>query len=100
MLIVEGTLTVDPSTVETAIPLVTAVVQATRAEPGCVDYVFSEEIGSPGTIRVFERWTDRDALERHFTTEHFKAWRKAADELDIIRRSLVVYDDVNQPIDL
>lgn len=100
MLIVEGTFTVEPAVVAKALPAVMTLVQATRSEDGCIDYHFSEEIGSPGTIRVFERWTDRAALEKHLQTQHVAQWNKAAEQFDIVRRTLVTYEGVAEPVDL
>ena len=100
MLLVDGTLTLNPDRMEEAVPSITALVHASRAEIGCIDFVFSEEVGSPGTIRVFERWESRQHLDHHQATSHVAQWRKAAAELDIVRRSLVVYDHMGEPSEL
>ena len=43
---------------------------ATRAEAGCHDYVFCQEISDPTRMRVVELWESMDALELHFATPH------------------------------
>ncbi len=50
---------------------------ASRAEPGCVDYVFATEIGDPTTLRIVEHWQDIDALKLHFTMPHMATFNEA-----------------------
>ena len=42
------------------------VVAASRAEDGCIDYAYAEDMLDPGLIRVIEAWRDQAALDRHF----------------------------------
>lgn len=51
--------------------------QATRAEPGCHQYVFSQEISNRGKVRVTELWESMDALSAHFATPHMAAFNQA-----------------------
>lgn len=61
---------------------------ATRAEPGCLDYVMSADPVDPGRIQVFERWSSREALDRHLATQHVKEFREAIADLPRTGRSL------------
>jgi len=70
MLIVAGTLLIDPDKLEDARVAASIMMKATREEPGNVAYVFSQDLEEPGRIHIFERWQDEDALETHFKTPH------------------------------
>ena len=51
--------------------------EASRAEEGCHDYTFSQEICDPSRMRIVEIWDSMDALRFHFGTPHMEAFRKA-----------------------
>lgn len=50
--------------------------KASRAEEGCHDYTFSQEICDPNRMRIVEIWESMDALQFHFGTPHMEAFRK------------------------
>ena len=62
--------------------------QASRAEPGCVSYVFAETLEEPGHFVLHELWSDREALDRHFRGPALAAYREAITPL-LIRASEV-----------
>ncbi len=49
----------------------------TRAEPGCHDDCFSQEISDPNRIRITELWESMDALAAHFATPHMATFNAA-----------------------
>ena len=53
-----------------------AMEKASRAEDGCHDYTFSQEIGDPARIRIVELWESIDALRAHFATPHMAKFRQ------------------------
>ncbi|HUZ10151.1 MAG TPA: putative quinol monooxygenase [Acidimicrobiales bacterium] len=65
MLIVEGSIDVEPEQRDAYLEGRREGVLATRSEPGCIDYVFSADLTDPGRIRVFERWESAEALGAH-----------------------------------
>ena len=65
MLIVEGTIDVEPAQREAFLEGRREGVLATRSEPGCIDYVFSADLIDPGRVRVFERWETTEDLGVH-----------------------------------
>lgn len=69
-----------------------AMIDASRAEAGCLEYVYAEDLFVPGLIHVKERWTDQTALDAHFASAHIKAWRATWEELGIGARNLKVYE--------
>lgn len=48
---------------------------ASRAEPGCLAYVFSADPAVPTRIQVFEHWTDADSLTAHFSHPNYDEMR-------------------------
>ncbi|HYE45968.1 MAG TPA: putative quinol monooxygenase [Caulobacter sp.] len=77
MILVMGTVRVDPDAVERLRPAMEAMLAASRAEDGCLDYAYALDLIEPGLVRVSERWTDRASLEAHFRTAHMATWRQA-----------------------
>ena len=51
--------------------------KASRAEEGCHDYTFSQEVCDPDRMRIVEIWESMDALQFHFGTKHMAAFREA-----------------------
>lgn len=49
---------------------------ASRAEEGCQDYTFCQEIGDPNRMRIVEIWDSMDALRFHFGTPHMATFRE------------------------
>jgi len=92
VLVVAGTVRLPADNLDQARPVMAAMIQASRAEDGCLDYAYAEDVLEPGLIRVLERWRDQPALDRHLASEHIKTWRAAWSELGLHDRSLVVYE--------
>ncbi|MDZ7282935.1 antibiotic biosynthesis monooxygenase [Sphingomonas sanguinis] len=96
MLLIVGTVRLPPENLNDARPVMRRMVEASRAEPGCLDYGYAEDVLDPGLIHVKELWIDQGALDRHFTAPHIAEWRAAWSELGIGERRLVVYE-VDEP---
>jgi quinol monooxygenase YgiN len=65
MLIVAGTFEVDPAERDTFLKGREEAMRNSRAEPGCLDYVFSADPLEPGRVMLFERWESKEALAAH-----------------------------------
>ncbi|MBV7420095.1 MULTISPECIES: putative quinol monooxygenase [Comamonas] len=96
MLLIVGTVRLPPENLERAKPVMEAMVKASRAEFGCLEYVYAEDLFVPGLIHVKERWTDQAALDAHFASAHIQAWRASWEGLGIGERNLKVYE-VSEP---
>lgn len=96
MLLIVGTVRLPPENLEYARPAMLAMVQASRAEAGCLEYGYAEDVFVPGLIHVKELWSDQAALDAHFTSAHIQVWRAAWPALEIGDRDLRVYE-VGQP---
>lgn len=91
MLLIVGAVRLPPENLERAKPVMRAMVEASRAEAGCLEYGYAEDLFVPGLIHVKERWTDQAALDAHFASAHIAAWRASWAGLGIGERNLVVY---------
>ncbi|MCP3986512.1 MAG: antibiotic biosynthesis monooxygenase [bacterium] len=75
MIIIAGTVDVDPEQREAALSSGCVHMVETRKLPGCLDYVWSADPLTPGRIYVYERWQDQATLAAHFESPHFPAMR-------------------------
>jgi quinol monooxygenase YgiN len=64
------------------------MMRLSRAEDGCIEYVYSEDLLEPGLIHVFEIWRDEEALHGHHTAPHFLQWRADRDKLGMSDRNM------------
>ena len=92
MLIVSGTISVEPDDVDAALALVAPLVEATNAEPGCHAYGFFLDPTTPGRFRLFEEWDDQAALDAHFVTDHMAAFNAGIGALRITGLELHKYE--------
>jgi len=106
VILIAGTVDVDPERRAAALEAGLPHMRATRAFPGCLDYVWSADLLVPGRIYVFERWESSETLAAHFEGPHYRAMRDtmAAHGLrgaDVRKyrgeRSEPVYDDRGRP---
>ena len=74
-ILIAGTVQVDPARREEALEAGKPHMEATRAQKGCLDYVWSADLLVPGQIYVFERWENQECLEAHLKGAHYLAMR-------------------------
>jgi quinol monooxygenase YgiN len=70
MLVIAGTIHIDPDKRDAAIAAATEMMERTRQESGCVAYVFSADLSDPGAFHLFEQWESQAALDAHFDAPH------------------------------
>ena len=68
MIVVVGQFRFPPERMEAARPVMRRVMEATRAEAGCIEYNYGEDVLDPGLIRVSEVWESRAHLAAHMQT--------------------------------
>ena len=90
--VVAGTVRVPPENLERFRPHMQAMLEASRAEDGCLTYSYAVDVAEPGLIRVFEAWRDETALKAHFQTPHMATWRAAWPEFGVSDRQLSLYE--------
>lgn len=92
MIIVSGTLTIDPTKTERAKELIAELVPATLAEDGNITYGYWSHLEQPGVIFVYEEWADEAALNAHMGSPHMAAFMGSAGELGISSVSINRHD--------
>lgn len=92
MIIVAGTVRIDPTKFSLARVEMAKMIAASRNEDGCFGYSYSIDVVDPSVVRVFEVWRDRAALEVHFQTPHIAEWRAAWPMIGVSERRLDSYD--------
>ena len=65
MLIIAGTLEVEPERRDEFIASREAGMRESRAEAGCIDYVLGADPLEPGRVYLFERWESKEHLAPH-----------------------------------
>ena len=92
MLLIVGTVRLPSENLALARPAMRAMVEASRAEQGCLEYGYAEDVLVPGLIHVKELWADQAALDAHFASAHIQVWRAVWPELGIGQRDLRLYE--------
>lgn len=90
--IIAGTVRVPAENLSAFRPHMQAMLEASRAEPGCTAYSYAEDVVEPGLIRVFEVWESQAALDAHFQTAHMAAWRSQWPSFGVSDRRLFAYE--------
>jgi quinol monooxygenase YgiN len=67
----------DPASRDEALDQFDDLAEASRAEPGMLDYRIATDVEDPNVVRFFEQYEDEAALEAHAQTEHFQAFQAA-----------------------
>ncbi len=65
VIIIAGTVEFDPAQREAALRAASELFAATRAQPGCLDYVWCADPSSESRVYVYERWQDTASLAAH-----------------------------------
>lgn len=69
---------VKPEKREEFLETVSALVEPTRAEPGCISYEFYIDRSDENRVFFFEEWEDQAALEFHHNQPYTKAYLEKA----------------------
>ena len=77
MIIVSGTATFKDGALNEIRDEMEAMITASRAESGCIDYRYGLDTLNSNEMVVLEYWDDWAALEAHFNTPHMVKWREA-----------------------
>lgn len=92
MIVISGTIAIDPANIDAALAAVAELEAATRAEAGCITYGFWQSPTEAGLFNVFEEWEDDDALNAHMGSAHMITFLTAAGEFGITGTDISRYD--------
>lgn len=91
MLIVLAEATLGERALEEAHEAFSSMIEASRAEEGCLGYSYALDVLDPGKLVIVEKWVDDAALAHHFATAHMATFQKALGSLDITITELAKY---------
>ena len=92
MLVIIGTIRLPAERLDEARPAMQRMILGSRAEPGCIDYSYAQDVLDAGLIHVTEVWSDRAALDAHFRSPHIADWRASWAVHGIGERNLKLYE--------
>jgi quinol monooxygenase YgiN len=92
MIIVAGTVRIEPNKLQEARGIMERMIAASRAEDGCIEYSYSVDVLDPRVVHVFEAWRDQETLQKHFKMPHLAEWRAAWPSFGISDRKLHMYE--------
>ena len=92
MIVVVGQFRLPKSRMDEARPVMAKVMLATRAEAGCIEYNYAEDVLDPGLIRVSEVWQSRAQLSAHLQTPHMQTWVAERIGLGLTERRITVFE--------
>src|SRR4051812_24458595 len=70
MLVIQGTITIDPTKRDRTIEACNTMRAATITEPGCLGYRFGFATDDPDVLMVAEQWESEEALVPHMSSPH------------------------------
>src|ERR1700742_1223933 len=73
MILVIGTVTASPETIQEMLIVSTEHVYRSRKEPGCISHHVSIDADDPMTLHFIERWQSLEALKKHFRVPESRA---------------------------
>ncbi len=76
MLVVLAKLTVRPEKKSELLEYAKALIAATRLEEDCISYELLEDPYDASNLLFVERWTDKNALDKHQQMPHIYLWRQ------------------------
>lgn len=95
MIQINGTITLAPGTIASnpeTVEAIKAMVAASRAENGCLDYTFAQDLSDPDTLIIYERWRDPEAVAAHGKSAHMAEFQKVMAANPPVGRNLRMYE--------
>jgi quinol monooxygenase YgiN len=99
MIIIAGTMTMDPAHRDEFLAAAQGAMEGTHAEEGNREYVFSADPINAGVVRLFEIWDDASNLGAHMGAEHMKTFGRAIKHM-AVERDLAIYNVAGEPTKL
>ena len=92
MIVVTGSVTARPDTIDEVERLSLEHVSRSRTEPGCVSHSVQRDLENSLRLVFLEEWADRAAIERHFALPASRSFSKAIAQLAAEPTTLRVYE--------
>ena len=92
MIVIIGTLNVEPSDRDALLEAAKSAMEGTLKEDGCLHYCFTADLVDPGVVHLVERWESEAHLAPHMKTEHIKTFGRALRPLKVTRGDFTIYE--------
>lgn len=92
MIVIAGTITLDPAKREDAFVAARKIMEETHKELGNIAYAFSADLEDEGTVHIFEEWESQEALDFHFKTPHMAEFQQKIGGLGVKDMKLKKYE--------
>jgi quinol monooxygenase YgiN len=69
-----------------------AVVGPTHSESGCLRYTLHRSLEDPTLFITIERWSSKEAIDKHFGTPHIQSLLKKAGDLLAAAPEITVFE--------
>ncbi len=92
MLVIAGTIAIDPAGRDHAVAAATTMMAETLKEEGCISYTFSADLTDPGGFRIFEEWESQEALDAHFKAPHMAAFQSEFGKIGVREMKVQRYE--------
>lgn len=83
MLLILATATLGEGALEAGREAMRTMIEASRAEAGCISYAYALDVLDPNVMHITEKWRDEEAVAFHFATPHMADFREALATLDL-----------------
>ncbi len=90
MIYLISTAHLKPGTRDKCLAPARACIEASRRDPGCIAYDLNFSVTDPDRMVFVEVWESKAALDAHFKTAHFLAWRAAIADFVVSRKLEVI----------
>jgi quinol monooxygenase YgiN len=70
------------------------LIPPTHAEDGCITFALHRDLADPDRLVLVERWSSREALDRHLAADHLAAFRAAVASLSAAPAQVVLLEAI------
>lgn len=74
-----------------------ALVEPTRAEPGCINYDLHVATDDPAQFVLYENWTSQGELDKHLAMPYLERFKGLAEQLLAAPINIALYEMVSAP---
>jgi len=92
MIVVTGSVTARPDSLDEVRRLSLEHVHRSRNEPGCISHAVHVDCENPLRLVFFEQWADRAALASHFAVPASREFVRSLQSLAAAATSIELYD--------
>jgi quinol monooxygenase YgiN len=92
MILVTGSVTARPETIDEVRRISLTHVHRSRTEPGCISHAVHVDCENPLKLVFVEQWADRAALLAHFAVPASRDFVRALQSLAAASTTIEIYD--------